>query len=71
MYEHNSDRKNDKDIEDFYFLFLFYYGKSMRIRVGKATDGQNDFLVHVLSIKIRERHRDLKGHSNNKVIITL
>jgi len=47
-----SDRKkNDKDIERFFPLF--YSGKTVRIRVGKATDGQNDFffLVHLLKFE--------------------
>ena len=51
------------------FLFpMFYSGKSVRIRVGKATDGR---MIYFFSsfIKIWERHRDIKGHSNNKVII--
>jgi len=40
MYENifSARKQNDKDIED-----LFYSGKSVRIRVGKATYGQNDF----------------------------
>jgi len=37
------------------------------MRARKATDGQIDFFSSF--IKIRERHRDIKGHINNKVII--
>jgi len=51
-----TDNKNDKDIEDFYFL-CFILPKVCVSGWGKRF------------IKNRERHRDIKGHSNNKVRI--
>ena len=58
--------KNDKHIEDFYFFF--FLGKVCVSGWGKR---QTDRAISFFSsfIKIRERRRDIKGHSNNKVII--
>jgi len=65
MYENIfSDRKkNDKDIEDFYFLCFILAKVWGKRQTGRTISFFSSF------IKIRERHRDIKGHSNNKVIV--
>ena len=54
MYEHNfSDRKTMIRI----LRIFVFYGKSVRIRVVKATNGQKNFFFFRSFIKIRERHQ--------------
>jgi len=59
--------KNDKDIEDFYFL-CFMLAKVCVSRWGERQTGRKIYFLS-LFIKLRKRHRDIKGHSNNKDII--
>ena len=53
--------KNDKDME--YFLCFIWAPQT-----GKGTDGQKECFCLVNLLKF-ERHRDIKKHTNNKVII--
>jgi len=69
MYENifSDIEKNDKDIEDFYFL-CFILAKVCVSGWGKRKTGRTISFFSSF-IKIRERHPDINGYSNNKVII--
>ena len=55
--------KNDNAIEDYYFI-CFILGD----KIGRQTGRMNYFVSSFIK---KERHPDIKEHSNNKVIMNL
>ena len=62
-----TEKKNDKDIDDFYFR-CFILAKVCVSGWGKRQTAKR-FLFFSSFVKIRERRRDIKLHSNNKFIM--
>ena len=60
-------QKNDNDIEDYYFLCSIL-AKLCVTGWGRRQTGRTNYFFSSF-IKIREGHRDIQTHSNNKVVI--